>query len=739
MKQYSKYISLVTFFLLLSFLADARSHDIEVAVDGKQNQIIVSKAGKAIVQIDSIMFDFAAPSSISLLSEAPDEVRVQLHYGAVNDYQKPMGVSDYDVELIISKDEHQVHFYAEPDWARHMSICLHDLGGNYYGLTENLFYANQKSPNLRGQFIDVEVNAEHNRYYENCASAFSAFYFNSLGYGSFVNTYARGSYYIAVNGQTRITHPTGTLDWYVFVGDHKQIYSSYYGVVGKPKYVPQWACGPIIWRDDNKGGSREILDDAMKFTNLEIPITAMFVDRPYSDGNHSWSKMNFNSQFKDPQNWISQLKKEHNLEFMTWIASATIGDQEFPGLFPGFFSYMDLTNSEAKKEWGNRLKREQYVHGVKGHKLDRGDEFFPDSEKWDDKTPEFERKNKYAFLYAQVTDSIISSYWGRDQFTFARSAYHGVQPYLSAIWGGDVRTSWDGMASNLANAIRSSYMGFSNWGSDVGGYIGSGRIPEDLYIRWMQFGLWTGFFEIKLDGSGGKGQTRLPWDYGVSLQNTFREICEQRMKFLPYTYSSLNQAGRLGPLIKPMAMVYPEDNKVADIWDQYLFGDALLVAPVVKSNQSRMVYLPKGEWVDYITGEIYKGRKSYQLEVALEKVPVFVKKGGLFVTGNTTKGNSVNWRDDRDYLNIHLYPDRHSEFSLVEDHVYPITADRGKNSLKINVPAIQKEGQLVIYATKNISKASINGAETKAVFDSKSNVWLLPYHADRKLEIELFD
>ena len=89
------------------------------------------------------------------------------------------------------------------------------------------------------------------------------------------------------------------------------------------------------------------------------------------------------------------------------------------------------------------------------------------------------------------------------------------------------RSNWDGFRGNFRKCPSASgFLGFPIWGSDVGGYLGPGDIPEDLYVRWLQAGSMSGLFEIKLDGAGGMGNDRVPWHYPESLQNEFRKFAK---------------------------------------------------------------------------------------------------------------------------------------------------------------------------------------------------------------------
>lgn len=690
---------------------------VDVKTEGKK--IILLKNNTSIVVIDSVSINFIAQNSNEIIYKDPDSILLRLNYPLMPDFNRLETGFDHSLDLGISFRDNNFHLTGNGDWVQNITIHMTDRNDHFFGLQETLYPNNKKSPDLRGSVIDVEVNGEQFRYKENFASAYSAFYFNPKGYASFMNTFAKGRYQLAINGQTSIYHETPNLDWYIFTGDHNEIYSSYYKIIGTPKKIPLWSCGPIVWRDENKNGSVEILDDARQFAALKIPLTGVMVDRPYSNGSLLWSKMDFSEKFSDPAKWIKILK-DAGLHFITWIAPATYSDTAFPGLLDGSFSYIDLTNPAAIKELANRLKKNQYDVGVHGHKMDRADEHFPDNESWFDRTPRAERKNKYVYLYAKVIDSILHNNMGDDQLNYARAAIHGSQKYLSGIWGGDPRSTWDGMAGNLANSIRASYMGFPNWGSDVGGYLGqSGKIADELYIRWLQWGAFNGIYEIKIDGPGGVGEDRAPWRCSQQLQDEFRRSCEMRMEWLPHIFSQLNTSASSGVLMKPLGMVYPEDSLTHKIWDEYIFGNTLLVAPILSAENSRMVYLPEGEWIDYYSNEIIGGGRSIKVDHGISKIPLFVKSNSLQARGNIYAGNTKSWNSSDKYVDFYYYPGNGTaflDFIDVNDKIERITAASENNKLTISVPQISYTGSIKVFAKEKPSSVMVNNKKVKFTY-----------------------
>jgi len=623
------------------------------SISVRNNNIYIFHGQELLLKIDAIDFNFVAPISLNLEGNKSNGYDITAVYPAVAKYRNSNSRLKIKIKVTIMNGS--VHFYANPSWAHNVTIHLADRDEHYFGVLERLYPDNIKSPDLTGDVVPVDILGNGDQYHENYSDAWSAFFMSNKGYASFYDTFAKGIYRFGKNEETELYHHTGKLNWYVIPGKNgDQMLSKYYKIIGNPKYIPIWACGPIVWRDQNNGGAKEILSDIQHMTDLKIPLTGWFVDRPYSNGADEWSKMDFNSKFADPAKWIGEINHKYGLQFMTWVGSLTFSDKKFPRLLPNYKGYIDLTNPKADNEFERRLTKNQYAYNVRGHKMDRGDEEFPEMAKWYNHTPRAEHRNKYIYLYAKEINKFLKDSFGKDQFNFARAAFQRSQPYLSAVWNGDSRSNWDGLASSIATAVRTGFIGFPMWGSDVGGYLG-GRIPTKLYARWLDFGSWSGMFEIKIDNAGGRGQDRPPWKYGKDLQEAFRNACNHRMKMLPYIYSLLNTSYKNGVLMKPLAFKYLKDKNTYNIWNEYLYGDAFLVAPIYSTKDTRQVYLPAGTWYDYHNwSSSYQGNRTIQASTDLNHIPVFVKTNSIFVTGNIYQGNDKNWQKTKNLYSIEV-------------------------------------------------------------------------------------
>lgn len=323
----------------------------------EESKIVIINNDKKMLVISSIEFNFTKPISIIVKGSTAEKLSLELEYPSDAKYREEGKPLFAQVEISVKNNT--IRFFSEPKWAGNVTINIEDNGEHFFGILEPLYPDNRKSSDLRGEVVDVDEQGNGDQYHENYADAWSAFYMTNKSYASFFDTFAKGKYKLGINNETSLYHRTGKLDWYIFNGNNgDEILKEYYRVIGKPKYVPMWACGPMAWRDENHGGKDEILSDIQKMTELQIPFTSWLVDRPFSDGANSWSKMNFSKKFSNPKEWIREINKKYGMQFNTWVGSLTFEDKDFPGLLPNFKGYIDLTNPEAIKEFKRRLFRE---------------------------------------------------------------------------------------------------------------------------------------------------------------------------------------------------------------------------------------------------------------------------------------------------------------------------------------------------------------------------------------------
>jgi alpha-D-xyloside xylohydrolase len=135
---------------------------------------------------------------------------------------------------------------------------------------------------------------------------------------------------------------------------------------------------------------------------------------------------------------------------------------------------------------------------------------------------------------------------------------------------------------------------------------------------------------------------------------------------MPYIYSDAWQVtSKHGTLMRPLVMDWREDVEAQNTGDEYLFGPAILVAPVTTEGAiSRTVYLPQATWYDFWTGEKQEGGKRMQADAPLDKLPLFVRAGSI-----VPMGPAMEWTTEKpaDPIELRVYPGADGDFTLYED------------------------------------------------------------------------
>jgi len=246
-------------------------------------------------------------------------------------------------------------------------------------------------------------------------------------------------------------------------------------------------------------------------------------------------------------------------------------------------------------------------------------------------------------------------------YVITRAAYAGVQRY-STMWTGDTNSTWDGLALSVSMFSTLGLSGESFIGADVGGFMG--RANGELLARAYQVSFLAPFCR---NHKTIDSYDQEPWRFGKYYEDIIRKYLKLRYRLLPFLYSTLEESHRTGlPLFRPLVLNYPEDESTYNLDDQFMIGDDLLVAPVLRPDVTRrLVYLPKGVWYDYWTREKYQGERMIDVKAPLDTVPMFVRGGAILPFG--PEMNYVGEKSlDPEFV---IYPDEKgtAQTSLYED------------------------------------------------------------------------
>ncbi|MBL8026721.1 MAG: DUF5110 domain-containing protein [Fibrobacteres bacterium] len=218
---------------------------------------------------------------------------------------------------------------------------------------------------------------------------------------------------------------------------------------------------------------------------------------------------------------------------------------------------------------------------------------------------------------------------GRRGVSFSRFGGPGDHKY-PIHFSGDAKSTWEMLKFEIYFNATAGNIGCFFWSHDLGGFYGE-RNPE-LYTRWVQFGLTTATMRIHSDRS--PALDRRPWKWGEPFTGAMRKIFRLRSQLMPYIYSSVAQCHFEDlPLCRPMYLEYPSDERAYKFPHQFLFGDAILAAPIFTPGEGedyvaeKEVWLPHGLWYDFFTGKKYSGNSVVKIRVPLDRFPLFIRGG----------------------------------------------------------------------------------------------------------------
>lgn len=250
-----------------------------------------------------------------------------------------------------------------------------------------------------------------------------------------------------------------------------------------------------------------------------------------------------------------------------------------------------------------------------------------------------------------------------------RSGFAGIQRYGILPWSGDVARSFGGLAVQLPMLLNMGMSGLAYHNSDIGGYARNPTTPE-LYIRWMQYGVFCPITRAHGAGENVNGSPTEPWKFGKEVEKICRDFLNLRYELLPYNYTLAFQNYSTGiPLARPLFWLDPSDPKLFNESSSYMWGDAFLVSPVVSAGQrEKELYLPKGNWINFWNEENIQGGKNIVVPAPLDRIPLFVKAGSI-----VPMAPEMNYSDERqiDTLTVQIYPDMQNtadiSYTLYED------------------------------------------------------------------------
>ncbi|MBP5274908.1 MAG: hypothetical protein ILO36_08265, partial [Abditibacteriota bacterium] len=471
------------------------------------------------------------------------------------------------------------------------------------------------------------------------------FFMSTKGYGLFLNSAAKTDWQIGTLSQGSLQFGAlyGQLDYFVIPGRApKDILKGYCYLTGFAKLPPLWSFG--LWMSRNSYTSWDVVEKiAREIRENDVPCDVIHLDTAWFAEDWNCDLKFSRERFPEPEKHMKELMekgfnvslwqynfippRENNTHYKEAVERGYLALDEdgtpfqYSKKHSGGFTedvIVDFTDPEARKWYADKIKKLMDM-GASAIKTDFG-EGIPEE-------AIFRNVDGRLFhnLYTLVYNWTVFNA-SKENIVWARSGTAGSQRF-PLHWGGDSQCTFEDLAGTLRGALSIGMSGIPFFSHDIGGFIG---LPDDeLYIRWAQLGLFSS--HSRCHGAGDTTH-REPWAFSKEALEIFRFYDKLRYSLMPYIYEQAEKCTRTGlPMMRALYLEYPEDRNVRMIDDQYLFGDSLLIAPVLKplsKSKTRDVYLPKGVWFDYFTKEkIVSDGKWISRDIDLRTMPIYVKEG----------------------------------------------------------------------------------------------------------------
>lgn len=294
-------------------------------------------------------------------------------------------------------------------------------------------------------------------------------------------------------------------------------------------------------------------------------------------------------------------------------------------------SLLDLWNPAART-WAKEQYATGFAGGSDGWMADFC-EWLPTDAVMADGTSGLDRHQQYAVECQKLNRELFDAWHAKDgveRLYFVRSAWLGSQTQVSVVWGGDQQTDFsegDGLPSVIPIGLGLGVTGFPYYGHDIGGYASTGAdyTSKELFFRWVTLGALS---PIMRTHHGKYGPANWQWEGDKESEAQFLQWTRFHAAIFPYLWM-LAQDPQL-PMMRPLALHYPQFAKGWTAVDQFLLGDRLLVAPILEQGKTkRKAALPEGTWYPLFGGAAVQGPADLAVEASLTQIPVFVPAGSL--------------------------------------------------------------------------------------------------------------
>ncbi|MCF1420382.1 TIM-barrel domain-containing protein [Mangrovimonas futianensis] len=536
---------------------------------------------------------------------------------------------------------------------------------------------------------------------------------------------------------------SGRKTYQIVVGDSwKELLSEYTNLTGRQPMLPRWALGNFSSRFGYHS-QKEVLETIETFREENIPVDAIILDLYWfgKEVTGTMGNLAFDTDsFPNPKQMIKTLRDQKVETVLItepfvlttsnrWneavkadaLAKDSLGNPYTYDFFFGNTGLIDVYSSSGFN-WFKNIYKELLGMGVTGIWGDLGEpELHPSGLIHATGTAD-EVHNTYGHDWARlVQKAFYETSPNQRPFILMRAGYSGSQRYGMVPWSGDVNRTWGGLQSQPEIALQMGMQGLAYMHSDLGGFANP-FLDDELYARWLQYGVFQPVFRPHAQ----EEVASEPIFRSENAKKLAKEAIELRYQLLPYNYNLVYQNHSQGlPLMRALFFEEPENDTLRAYSETYLWGDDILVSPVLEANKKEQeVYFPRtSNWFDFYTDKKYLGGTTETVPLKENGIPTFVR-GGSFIT-MAKPMTSTKGYDGSEWV-VHFYYD-----DSVEDSHSEIYTDDGKT-----LQAFEKEEyELIAFRSKLQDKQLVLSFETKhrsQTLNSKKQIELVLHNIEKK-------
>ncbi len=528
------------------------------------------------------------------------------------------------------------------------------------------------------------------------------FVVTNKGYGILWDNPSRTTVSFGFNDQTTWKSDVGRrVSFFVIAGTtYDEIYAGFRLLTGDAPMLPKSAYGYIQCKQ-RYTSQAELMAVAKGYRERHLPIDDLVIDWFH------YTKMG--EMDMDPTLWpdpTAMNRELHAMHFHTMISvwprfvpesryySTVLKNGWFEKLADGTptnglpydraGSDIDTTNPDAATWYWDRIRENYVTRGFDAFWADETEPDLPPNGSYFHIGPGTEFFNVYPLFHTAAFYDGMRRDMKERALILSRDAYTGAQHHGTIFWSSDIAGNWDTLRRQVPTGINFVASGMPYWSTDIGGwqYLPATHTPEhpplldpsdardnvggyddypELYMRWFEYGA----FQPNFRSHGSRKQNEV-WSYGKQAEPILEKYLRLRYELMPYLYSLGHRTQLTGaPFMRGLFMDFGADPQTATLGDEYMFGPALLVAPVTEQGAvTRSVYLPAGtDWYNFWTNERLHGGQRITVAAPIETIPVFVRAGSILPLGSQVESTE----DKQSVATVRVYPGSDGSFELYID------------------------------------------------------------------------